>query len=72
MSYHLILGRDWFEADGVRIDLNNKKIFLIKPDVEKDYDVICEMGEILPTSDLQKYAHLSCCQRYRNRPACVE
>ena len=59
MSYDLILGRDWCEANGVRIYFNYKKIFLIKPNVEKDYNVISEIGEILPTSDIQKYAHLT-------------
>ena len=59
MSYELILGRDWCEANGVIIFLNNNKIFLIKPDFEKDYEIISEMSEILPNSDLQKYAHLT-------------
>ena len=31
LTYDLILGRDWCEANGVVIDFNKKKIYLLKP-----------------------------------------
>ena len=31
LSYDLILGRDWCEANGVILDFNKKKMYLIKP-----------------------------------------
>ena len=31
LSYDLILGRDWCDANGVIIDFNKKKIYLLKP-----------------------------------------
>ena len=30
LSYDLILGRDWCEANGVVLDFNKKKIYLLK------------------------------------------
>ena len=46
LSYDLILGREWCEANGVVIDFNKKKIYLLSPQIViEDGENINVMGD---------------------------
>ena len=38
LSYDLILGREWCEANGVVIDFSKKKIYFLKPEIKQVYN----------------------------------
>ena len=46
LSYDLILGRDWCEANGIVLDFARKKIYFLKPqDICPDPDFICQFDD---------------------------
>ena len=45
MSYDGIFGRDWYEANEMRIDFKSKKIFLLKAADGEDCEILNEMDE---------------------------
>ena len=62
LSYDLILGRDWCEANGVIIDFNKKKVYLLKPQARsRPFGLLNHLEDRKPTIkfDPTEYAHLT-------------
>ena len=45
LSYDLILGRDWCKANGVVIDFNKERIYLLKPQSIEEIDLINQLDD---------------------------
>jgi hypothetical protein len=61
LSYDLILGREWCEANGVVLDFSKKKMYFLKPQEEEPcQDFVCQFDEkpIPYVMDPNKFAQL--------------
>ena len=61
LSYDLILGRDWCEANGIILDFSKKKLYFLQPqDVPPELDFVCQFDDrpSPPPNDCSQFAQL--------------
>jgi hypothetical protein len=75
LSYDLILGRDWCNANGVVIDFNKKKIYLLRTKAEK-YDILNHIEDnnseyIISPTEYAQLTHKVIIKPYHETPVLV-